>query len=834
MNLRDLLALCGARPGEIFQLASIQGGPLLCTCFTFPDECEAGDAWATAQRPRAVYLSPNPIKEKSNKRSSSADVTAARILLIDFDPEKSPDDPEGLDPTKRALCAAAASTVAAATGGLHLDSGRGRQVWVACAPDLDRERLVKQVRAAHEAPGISIDNTWAIQHLMRLPGHPNPRTGEVARVISSFTRTLDAAGAAALGLPEPRVEPEEWKGELPPAAFGPHDASLVQGQVKKVWDDPDFCRDRSRRDALLVLEALRAGILDADACRLLFAMPRSKAREDKRGENYWLATVKWAKKEITREQKLRDAVAAIPGAEASRPENVDLLVDVEDLDPVLYEATLDRLKEEGARLGNLQERIKKAKKRRGPDRGSVQDLEAVLRNAHQEQRSVGWWYRAHEKWVYYSLSEIKATIDDAGCPVSPAVARLMKDAWTLVNEPFQGEELEGRRWNKDAAKLTHPDPKQGPHPMWDQVLRVLGRGLDGAVAASSWCRENGIRDGASYLLAWVASLIQRPEVKLPWLFFYGLENVGKSTLWEALACLFASGFIIANEALENKGGFNGELAGKVLCVVDDLPIHAKMLKRIKPWVTGEFMGIHAKGQTPYTIPNRTHWIQTGNKVSDCPLKRGDTRMTICQVVAAEGADRRPKSEILRLCKEEASAFTWTLKRFVLPPAVDRLGIAMLATADKRDQQAANATSLERWLEESWPDSLAMSDQKLASAFVKQVPAHEAFEWDTARIVSELPARFRSERRIVLAIQKVLEKRLRFRVRTAELLEFFPECRGDWASSISLGIFLKKIRGKPSLGFDLRRTRSQGVSSLRFTRTPTPLSAPEGGVSQVGG
>ena len=51
----------------------------------------------------------------------------------------------------------------------------------------------------------------------------------------------------------------------------------------------------------------------------------------------------------------------------------------------------------------------------------------------------------------------------------------------------------------------------------------------------------GIKTGADYGLLWAANMLREPYKKLPYLFFYGGEDCGKSTYHEAFEFLMTKG-----------------------------------------------------------------------------------------------------------------------------------------------------------------------------------------------------------------------------------------------------------------------------------------------------
>jgi hypothetical protein len=146
-----------------------------------------------------------------------------------------------------------------------------------------------------------------------------------------------------------------------------------------------------------------------------------------------------------------------------------------------------------------------------------------------------------------------------------------------------------------------------------------------------WCKDWGIVTGCDYMTAWVACMMQNPHGKLPYLFMYGPQNSGKSSFYEAIALLMTPGSMErADKALTSDQGYNGELEGVVLAVIDEIDISkagATAYNRIKDWTTGLTFCLHAKYGQPRTIPNTLHFVQLANTRRAVPVFPGDTRIT---------------------------------------------------------------------------------------------------------------------------------------------------------------------------------------------------------------
>lgn len=291
------------------------------------------------------------------------------------------------------------------------------------------------------------------------------------------------------------------------------------------------------------------------------------------------------------------------------------------------------------------------------------------------------------KWIIEPLNNVKLTLLAAGYSESKAkqiIGACVKRPFTIVNRPFQPEYLGNRIWNRDAAQLKYKPTTRDNlnYPTWKIILNHCGSGLNDAIKENNWCVNNGIVSGADYLKCWCASILQNPTESLPYLFFWGPENSGKSIFHEAFKLLLTSGYTRADQALINPQGFNAELEHAVLCAVEetDLRQNKQAVNRIKDWVTGIDLSIHKKGQTPFHTANCTHWCQFSNIVEACPVNFGDTRITMLYVKPLEKII--PKRVLIQKLIKEAPDFIAELLNIDLPESDDRLGIKVISTVEK--------------------------------------------------------------------------------------------------------------------------------------------------------
>ncbi|MCC6493225.1 MAG: hypothetical protein IT424_09405 [Pirellulales bacterium] len=284
--------------------------------------------------------------------------------------------------------------------------------------------------------------------------------------------------------------------------------------------------------------------------------------------------------------------------------------------------------------------------------------------------------------------------------IDPAIGDAIWRPWKLVNIPFAEEYPGGRQWNHNAAQLVYqPADDAGDHPHWSTILDHCGDSLDPELQKLQWAADAGIASGGDYLKAWIAAMVREPFEPLPYLFFFGPENSGKSIFHEAVALLVTKGVVQADRSLTNQNDFNGELANAVLCVVEekDIATAKGAYAKIKEWVTAKTISIRRMRTDSYTQPNTTHWVQCANSRQFCPVFPGDTRITMSYVPPLK--HEIPKPILLERLKAEAPRFMRTLADLKLPGSEGRLRIPIVATDQKRRAEQDAMTPLEKFLVE---------------------------------------------------------------------------------------------------------------------------------------
>ncbi len=368
---------------------------------------------------------------------------------------------------------------------------------------------------------------------------------------------------------------------------------------------------------------------------------------------------------------------------------------------------------------------------------------------------VGWVVYKSGEWIGHPATNVKMLLqslgnakDAAECVMGTAIGR----GWRLVSLPFREEYPGGRQWNLDAAQFRHKpaelEPDQTPcHPHWDLVFDHIGIELTPALRGLPWAQQANIKTGADYLRAWVACAFRDPFEPTPYLFLWGNENSGKSIIHEALELLVTKGVVKADKALTSNNEFNGELAGAIVCVVEEKNVtltpgaHA----RIKEYVTARTLSIRQMRTNTYQVPNTTHWIQCANSQSACPVITGDTRITVIEVSDLLPEQEIPKKKLLLKLEEEAPQFMYTLLNLQLPPLAGRLRLPVVTTPSKERTEELHKTALQKFLEEccqAKKDAHSLRLGEFFDAFQKWLDAGEKHLWSKIKVGREMPSRHR--------------------------------------------------------------------------------------------
>jgi hypothetical protein len=368
------------------------------------------------------------------------------------------------------------------------------------------------------------------------------------------------------------------------------------------------------------------------------------------------------------------------------------------------------------------------------------------------KNSAGWMIRTTKgKWTAHNNTSAKMVLQTYGCAKSDAEVAMggaIIEPWELDCKPFSDEFPGQRVWNLNAPQwaVDKADIKEGEkphHPHWDRILQHCFADLTGDIQANPWFGNHGINSGREYGLAWIAAMFQKPAESLPFLFFYGNQNCGKSIFHEAISMLMTTGVVDAKKPLMTRGDFNGELAGGVLAVIEevDINVNPQAYNRLKEWVTSKIIWIRRMRMDSYPAINYLHFCMMSNMPSACPVLPGDSRITVIEV--ADLTEDIPREILHEELRREASHFRWTLENFELPPLIGRLRLPVVETDRKREVQNASNDELNFFLEECchYAPGEKLEFTKFYEKFISWIDPVRRAAWSKGQVGNAMPTNF---------------------------------------------------------------------------------------------
>ena len=328
--------------------------------------------------------------------------------------------------------------------------------------------------------------------------------------------------------------------------------------------------------------------------------------------------------------------------------------------------------------------------------------EVIVRHLIAGSGDAGWCIKT-QGWIDEPVQNVKLALASEGLSakeITSVLGQSIMKPWSLVVRPFEEEYLGNRLWNRSGSQFRFT-ATPGTYPTWQSILDHVGKGLTANLPRDDWFGDNGIYTGADYLFCWLSALLQYPFEPLPFLFIHSQQQMtGKSMLHEAASLLFHPGVVRAETALKSTNDFNGELEGAILCIVEEVNLQKDMAayNRIKDYVTSRSISIHTKQKTPRMLPNTTHWIQTANDITYCPIFPGDSRITFIHVPQRPEV-MVPKKIIIENLEREGPAFLNALLEYQVPEQRDRLMVPVVETDEKLSAASKNRTDLEIFMGE---------------------------------------------------------------------------------------------------------------------------------------
>lgn len=367
-----------------------------------------------------------------------------------------------------------------------------------------------------------------------------------------------------------------------------------------------------------------------------------------------------------------------------------------------------------------------------------------------DSKDLGWLVQRDGVWGEEPLTHIRIYLAGLGLKppeLNEVLAACISKPWTIVNYPFQPEYPGERLWNRDPVtfKYTPTVESDGLNfQTWQGILEHCGKGLDEAVVEDFWCRSNSILTGAEYLKLWIASLVQFPSRPLPYLFFFGEQNCGKSSFHEAISLLLTKGVVDGKIAVTSQSQFNGEFASAILCYLEEINLNSNKVayERIKEWTTAKKISYHAKGETPIQVDNLLHFVHCANSLTHMVGTLGDTRIVAIEVPQLE--KQLPKDQVLipALIKE-APDFIRSLLDTYIPPSGSRLNVPVVETAAKIRALEDSASAFDLFAKEKlyyFPGSTIIYGE-LYQKFQEWLEPIEKSSWTKQKMGRELKSPF---------------------------------------------------------------------------------------------
>ncbi len=386
---------------------------------------------------------------------------------------------------------------------------------------------------------------------------------------------------------------------------------------------------------------------------------------------------------------------------------------------------------------------------------SHEHFDSYFRHVTLEDEALGWRMKnSNDQWVWESLVDVRNVAKSKFPKLNDGeLTRLIGEstdkAWKQVNHPFDVEYTGDREWNYIASQLSFK-PTRKPimelkTPTWDLILNRLGKCLDDPIARNKKLTEAGISNGGDYLKCWIASMLQNPFDRTPYLFFYGDQDSGKSTFHEAVSMLFTKGAVSGKEALSSKGGFNGELRSAIFVYVEekDLSRDPEASARLKEWVTSLTIPLNTKYLTPSVVPNSTHWIQCGNSHNYVPIEYGDTRVVVIEVGKLLQEEKIGKNELVARLRAEIPDFLGVVMQLELPKFNDRLAVPVINTKQKNALSFGQRDELKTFLSEKVKkiNGSTIPLSEFYSKFQDWLEDSDKTKWSTHRVMRDMPPTF---------------------------------------------------------------------------------------------
>ena len=154
-------------------------------------------------------------------------------------------------------------------------------------------------------------------------------------------------------------------------------------------------------------------------------------------------------------------------------------------------------------------------------------------------------------------------------------------------------------------------------------------------------------DETEFMVDWIRGLILNPEEDRPYLYFWGPQECGKSTIHYAIGLLLGRGqYRSVSGLLKSPYWPNyAVMFDTTLCVVEEGHCN---IGRLTEYVQGSHTMLHKKGSPPVKVINRSNWIECSNSFDPPPFAKVFAVPPLEKII--------PRAEMSLLLATEKDAF----------------------------------------------------------------------------------------------------------------------------------------------------------------------------------
>ena len=289
---------------------------------------------------------------------------------------------------------------------------------------------------------------------------------------------------------------------------------------------------------------------------------------------------------------------------------------------------------------------------------------------------------------------------------------ISKQGFTLLNQNKPKVQRNGAFIPIDSYWLNHPDrrqlkgivfhPKTTPDGYYNTYQGFAVKPIQGDIDFFlNFCREvicNNNGELYAYLIAWMADLVQSPEVKPGVaLVIRGLKGTGKGVFSNNFGGLFSPHFTTISNGEHLVGKFNGHLSNLLLLCVDEAfwsedPKAEGILKNL---VTEPKIMIERKGYDPQSIDSYLRVIMTTNNEHAVPASNDERRWGVLDCAPTyKGKSAYFKDLQERMDDGGREALLHYLMTYQIPVSIDLRNPPV--TKGLNDQKIHSLSPMEQW------------------------------------------------------------------------------------------------------------------------------------------